>query len=191
MLTALRQGGFLHTVRGPWGGFLLARPLSRSGSSTLRPALRAKPHFHAKERHDLGATGSEARPVEAGCADVLHLMIAETCKRRPVSGALAPVARFTAGMSRSTWSGVCRTHDLPVWGLAGKESDHGSGERCSGLDLISGDRGPGYAARGINNRGIRRGVLLLRLRGDVRATSPSSLWFDAYRAHLRCAHRLG
>ena len=106
MLTALRQGGFLHTVRGPWGGFLLARPLSRSGSSMLRPALRAKPHFHAKERHDLGATGSEARPVEAGCADVLHLMIAETCKRRPVSGALAPVARFTAGISRSTWSGV-------------------------------------------------------------------------------------
>ena len=91
-------------------------------------------------------------------------------------GALAPVARFTAGISRSTWSGVWWNHDSPVWGLAGKENDHGSGERCSGLDLISGDRGPGYAARGINNRGIRSGVSLLRLRGDVLATSPSSPW---------------
>ena len=91
-------------------------------------------------------------------------------------GALAPVARFTAGMSRSTWSGVCGIHDCPVLGLAGKECDYVSGERCSGLGLIRCDRGPDYTAWGINDRGIRRGVLLLQLRGDVHATSPSSRW---------------
>ena len=82
---------------------------------------------------------------------------------------------FTAGMSRSTWSGVCVFDDCPVWGLTGKESGHVSAERCSGLDLSSCDRGPGYAAQGIHNQGIRSGISLLRLRGDVRATPPSSL----------------
>jgi hypothetical protein len=39
-----------------------------------------------------------------------------------------------------------------------RPGDHGSGERCSELDLISCDRGPGYAARVINNRETRSGI---------------------------------
>ena len=60
--------------------------------------------------------------------------------------------------------------------LASKENDHVSGERCSGLDLISCDRSPGYAAQGINNREVRSSVLFLCLWGDARSTSPSSQW---------------
>lgn len=92
------------------------------------------------------------------------------------------MGRLSTGCKVHRWHltvdlvGCLWNHDSPVWGLAGKENDHGSGERCSGLDLISGDRGPGYAARGINNRGICSGVSLMRLRGDVLVTSPSSLW---------------
>jgi len=83
---------------------------------------------------------------------------------------------FTAGISRSTWSGVGCFHDSPVWGLAGKDNGHVSAERCAGLDLSSCDRGSGYAIRGISNRNIKSGVSFMRLRGDGRAASPSSLW---------------
>ena len=122
------------------------------------------PLFPGHQRHHrLGGYKSETVPL-----------LRKT--RRPVGGALAPVARFTAGISRSTWSGVCGVHDSPVGGLAGKESGHVSAERCSELDLSSCDRGQGYTAQGIHNCGFQSGVLLLRLRGDVRATSPSSLW---------------
>jgi len=43
-------------------------------------------------------------------------------------------------------------HGWPVWGLAGKETDHVWEKRCSGLDLLGCDPGPGYAAQDFNTR---------------------------------------
>lgn len=65
-------------------------------------------------------------------------------------------------------------HACPVLGLAGKEGDHVSGKRCSGLELLSCDHGSGYAARGCNTRETELAYGSLRVRDDVRAASSSS-----------------
>jgi hypothetical protein len=111
--------------------------------------------------------------------------------RRPVGGALAPVADLSLGIWGSIGSGVCGfTHRLSgAW--QERNGDHVSGKRCSGLDLLGCDPGPGYAARGFNTRETELAYRSLRLRDNARAASSRSLWCVASLAHLRCAHRLG
>lgn len=65
-------------------------------------------------------------------------------------------------------------HAWPVGGLAGKGWDHVSEKRCSGLDLLGCDPGPGYAARDVNTRESDVAYGSLRLRDGVRAAPSSS-----------------
>jgi hypothetical protein len=90
-----------------------------------------------------------------------------------VGGALAPVADHRLGIWGLT-DRVSVFHAWPVWGLAGKGWDHVSGKRCSGLDLLGCDPGPGYAARDLNTRGTELAYRSLRLRDGVRAAPSSS-----------------
>ena len=95
--------------------------------------------------------------------------------RRPVGGAFAPVADLSLGIWGSIGSGVCGfTHDLSgAW--QARNWDHVWEKRCSGLDPLGCDPGPGYAARGGNTRGTELAYCSLRLRADVRAAPASSL----------------
>jgi hypothetical protein len=95
--------------------------------------------------------------------------------RRPVGGALAPVTDHGPGIWGRTRSGVCGSR-IACQGLAGKEGDHVWEKRCSGLDLLGCDPGPGYAARVFNLRETELAYGSLRLRDGVRATSSSSRW---------------
>jgi hypothetical protein len=93
--------------------------------------------------------------------------------RRPVGGALAPVADHRLGIWGLT-DRVSVFHAWPVWGLAGKGWDHVSGKRCSRLDLHGCNPGPGYAARDLNTQGTKLAYGSLRLRDGVRAAPSSS-----------------
>lgn len=71
--------------------------------------------------------------------------------RRPMGGAFAPVASGHPGISGALGrvSGFPRSTCL---GPGRQGNGHDAVERCSRLDLLSCDRGPGYAARGVNGR---------------------------------------
>ena len=100
-------------------------------------------------------------------------MIVSPTGRRPVGGALAPVADLSLGIWDSIGSGVV-VHASPVWGLAGKAWRSRLGEEMLGLDLLGCDPGPGTAARVFNTRETEVAYGSLRLRDGVRAASPSS-----------------
>ena len=117
-------------------------------------------------------------------------MVRSSPKRRPGSGALAPVADYSLGM----WSSSDRVSGLyawPVWGLTGKEGDHVWETRCSELDRLGCDPDSGYAALRFNTRESEMAYDSVRLRDGVLAAPSRSLLCVASLAHLRCAHRLG
>ena len=88
--------------------------------------------------------------------------------------------RLSTGRGSSPWhlgpirSGVCGfTHALSgAW--QGRKGDHVCEKRCSMLDLLGCDPGPGTAARGFNTRKSEVAFRSLRLRDGVRATPSSS-----------------
>ena len=90
-----------------------------------------------------------------------------------MGGALAPVAAVT-----------CSHQGLPVGCLwftrrlsgawQGRHGDHIWEKRCSGLDLLGCDPGPGYAAQGFNMQESALAYRSLRLRDGVRATPSRS-----------------
>jgi hypothetical protein len=93
--------------------------------------------------------------------------------RRPVGGALAPVAAATSSHQGLPVGCLWFTHDLSgAW--QGRNWDHVWEKRCSGLDLLGCDPGPGYAARGFNTRETELAYRSLQLRDDARAASSSS-----------------
>ncbi len=76
---------------------------------------------------------------------------------------------FRADPIRFLWF----THDLSgAW--QGRNGDHVWEKRCSGLDLLGCDPGPGYAARGVHTRETELAYRSLPLRDDARAAPPSS-----------------
>jgi hypothetical protein len=93
--------------------------------------------------------------------------------RRPVGGALAPVAAVTSSHQGLPVGCLWFTHDLS-WAWQGRNGDHVSGKRCSRLDLLGCDPGSGTAARGFNTLETELAYRSLPLRDDARAASPSS-----------------
>jgi len=101
------------------------------------------------------------------------LVIVSPTGRRPVGGALAPVAAVTSSHQGLPVGCLCFTHDLSgAW--QERNGDHVSGKRCSRLDLLGCDPGSGYAARGFNTRETELAYRSLLLRDDARAASSSS-----------------
>ena len=101
------------------------------------------------------------------------LVIVLPTGRRPVGGALAPVAAATSSHQGLPVGCLWFTHDLS-WAWQGREGDHVWEKRCSRLDLLGCDPDPGYAARGFNTRETELAYRSLRLRDDARAASSSS-----------------
>ena len=100
-------------------------------------------------------------------------MIVPPTGRRPVGGALAPVAAATSSHQGLPVGCLWFTNDLSgAW--QGRKGDHVWEKRCSRLDLLSCDPGPGTAARGFNTREAELAYRSLLLRDDARAASPSS-----------------
>jgi hypothetical protein len=93
--------------------------------------------------------------------------------RRPVGGALAPVAAVTSSHQGLPVGCLWFTHDLS-WAWQGRKGDHVWEKRCSRLDLLGCDLGPGTAARDLRTRETEMASRSLLLRDDVRAASPSS-----------------
>jgi hypothetical protein len=93
--------------------------------------------------------------------------------RRPVGGALAPVAAVTSSHQGLPVGCLWFTHRLSgAW--QERTGDHVWEKRCSGLDLLGCDPGSGYAARGVNTRETELAYCSVRLRDDARAASSSS-----------------
>jgi hypothetical protein len=115
-----------------------------------------------------GAIGRRSEQRSSG-----HVIVSPTA-RRPVGGALAPVADLSLGIWDSVGSGVCGfTHGLSgAW--QERKGDHVWEKRRSKLDLLGCDPGPGHAARGFNTRETELAYRSLRLRDDARAASSSS-----------------
>ena len=111
-------------------------------------------------------------------------MIVTPTGRRPVGGALAPVAAVSSSHRGLPVGCLWFTHDLSgAW--QGRKGDHVWEKRCSGLDLLGCDLGPGYAARGFNTRGTEMAYRSVRLRADVHAAPARSLEW-VIQLHLRC-----
>jgi hypothetical protein len=75
--------------------------------------------------------------------------------------------------------------------LAGKDWDHVSEKRCSGLDLLGCDPGPGYAARGLKERETELAYGSLLHCDGIRATPSPCESNTRISVHLLDAHRLG
>jgi hypothetical protein len=101
------------------------------------------------------------------------LVIVLPTGRRPVGGALAPVAAVTSSHQGLPVGCLWFTHALS-WAWQGRKGDHVWEKRCSRLDLLGCDPGPGTAARGFNTREAELAYRSLLLRDDARAASPSS-----------------
>ena len=125
-------------------------------------------------------------------------MIDTPTGRRPVGGALAPVAAVTSSHQGLPVGCLWFTHDLSTaaqkpsaWAWEGRKGDHVWEKRCSGLDLLGCDPGSGTTAQDLRTREAELAYRsqLLRLtfapRHRVQRLCVASL------AHLRCAHRLG
>ena len=90
-----------------------------------------------------------------------------------MGGALAPVAAATSSHQGLPVGCLCFTHDLSgAW--QGRKADHVWEKRCSGLDLLGCDLGPGYAARDLRTRESEVAYGSLRLRDGVLAAPSSS-----------------
>ncbi len=94
--------------------------------------------------------------------------------RRPVGGALAPVADHRLGIWGSIGSGVCGFTRRMSGAWQERNGDHVWEKRCSELDLLGCDPGSGYAALRFNTRESEVAYRSLLLRDGVRATPPSS-----------------
>jgi hypothetical protein len=93
--------------------------------------------------------------------------------RRPVGGALAPVAAVTSSHQGLPVGCLWFTHDLSgAW--QERTGDHVWEKRCSGLDLLGCDPGSGTAARDFKTREKEVAYRSLLLRDDARAASPRS-----------------
>jgi hypothetical protein len=84
------------------------------------------------------------------------------------------------------------------WGLPTcrqRQTGHGTGERCSRLDLRSCQPGPGYAAQGFRKGGLNMAygssITRRQERDGIRATPPQLDIVGFIQSHLRDAHRLG
>ena len=100
-------------------------------------------------------------------------MIVTPIGRRPVGGALAPVAAVTSSHQGLPVGCLWFTHRLSgAW--QERTGDHVWEKRCSGLDLLGCDPGSGYAARGVNTRETELAYCSVRLRADVHAAPASS-----------------
>jgi hypothetical protein len=94
-------------------------------------------------------------------------------ERRPVGGALAPVAAVTSSHQELPIGCLWFTYALSgAW--QGRKGDHVCEKRCSKLDLLACDLNSGYAALRFNTRESEVAYRSLLLRDDARATSPSS-----------------
>ena len=94
-------------------------------------------------------------------------------RRRPVGGALAPVAAVTSSHQGRPVGCPWFTNDLSgAW--QGRNGDHVSGKRCSGLDLLGCDPSSGYAVRGFNTGETELAYRSLLLRDGIRAVPSSS-----------------
>ena len=100
-------------------------------------------------------------------------MIVSPTGRRPVGGALAPVAAVTSSHQGLPVGCLWFTHDLSgAW--QERNGDHVWEKRCSRLDLLGCDLGPGYAARDLRTRESEVAYGSLRLRDGVLAAPSSS-----------------
>ena len=101
-------------------------------------------------------------------------MILTPTERRPVEGALAPVAAVNSSHQGLPVGCLWFTHDLSgTW--QERKGDHVCEKRCSRLDLLGCDPGSGYAARGFKRRGTELAYRSLQLRDEARAASSRSL----------------
>ena len=101
--------------------------------------------------------------------------------RRPVGGALAPVAAVTSSHQGLPVGCLSFTHDLSTaaqkpsaWAWQGRKGDHVWEKRCSRLDLLGCDPGSGTTAQDVRKRETELQYRSLLLRDDVRAASSSS-----------------
>ena len=104
---------------------------------------------------------------------LIKLLGAPPTERRPRQGRLQTGCGNCFLTPRAA-DRVSVVHAWPVLGLAGKERDHVSGKRCSGLDLLGCDPGPGYAARDFKTRESVVAYGLSHRRDGVRAAPSSS-----------------
>lgn len=101
------------------------------------------------------------------------MVIVTPTGRRPVGGALAPVAAVNSSHQGLPVGCLWFTHALSgAW--QGRKGDHVWEKRCSRLDLLGCDPGSGYPALRFNTREIGLAYGSLLLRDDARAASPSS-----------------
>ena len=94
-------------------------------------------------------------------------------KRRPVGGALAPVAAVTCS-HQDCRSGVCGYMRRLSGAWQTRNRDYVSEKRCSRLGLIGCDPDSGYAAQDLRTRETELAYGSLLLRVGVRATPSSS-----------------
>ena len=119
----------------------------------------------------------KAAPLHACRADsALPWLRKFPIRRRPVGGALAPVADHDLGSWGRTRSGVWGFRRGLSGAWQAREGDHVGEKRCSGLDLLGCDPSSGYVARGVKWRKLKLAYRSLRLRDDLRAKPSSSLW---------------
>jgi hypothetical protein len=110
--------------------------------------------------------------------------------RRPVGGALAPVAAVTSSHQGLPVGCLWFTHDLSgAW--QERNGDHVWEKRCSRLDLLGCDLGPGYAARELRTRESGLAYRSVRLRDGVRAAPLSSPVVCRIVGAPPLCHRLG
>lgn len=116
--------------------------------------------------------------VQSGCS--------RPFKRRPVGGALAPVATSTSS-HKVCRSGVCGCTDHLSGAWQERNRDHVWEKRCSRLDLLGCDLGSGYAAQDLRMLESELAYCSLRLRADVHAAPASSQDLDCPIAPPLCA----
>jgi len=104
----------------------------------------------------------------------LHGSLRKCIRKAPrYGGALAPVAAVSSSHQGLPVGCLSFTHDLS-WACQGRNGDHVWEKRCSGLDLLSCDYAPGYAALRFNTRESEVAYRSLLLRDGVRAAPLSS-----------------
>ena len=96
--------------------------------------------------------------------------------RRPVGGALAPVADHGLGSWGRSRSGVWGFRRGLSGAWQARKGDRVGEKRCSGLDLLGCDPSSGYVARGVKWRELKLAYRSLRLRDGLRARPSSSPW---------------
>ena len=96
--------------------------------------------------------------------------------RRPVGGALAPVADHGLGSWGRSRSGVWGFRRGLSGAWQARKGDRVGEKRCSGLDLLGCDPSSGYVARGVKWRQLKLAYRSLQIRDDLRAKPSSSLW---------------